>query len=172
MQPLRWVVCQPRSIASGVGAYRDQRRGAVPTKSSPTGPAEHDEGGSLSMKCQRHGFCMVVVVWPRILTPLLDSCASWNTARLRADGVLMFAADAPLRSNSSSSSKHPTLHRARRWTARARGDDDGQGDNGRDDIPAEVGKFLVDSLQRHFVWVVEVVGCGGWESSRVVGLGG
>lgn len=31
---------------SGVG------RGAVRTKSSPTGPAEHDEGGSLLTKCQ------------------------------------------------------------------------------------------------------------------------
>lgn len=160
MLPARRVACQARSIASGVGAYRVTRRGAVRTKSSPTGPAEHDEGGSLSMKCQHRDLCVgFELVWH----PLVSSAEMVrivDTARLRVDGVLLFAADAPLKAAAQQQQQTPHLA-ASDDGLRERRDND-QGDNGRDDIPAQVGKFLVDSLQRHFVWVVEVVDAGGW----------
>ena len=158
MLPPRSVACQARSIASGVGAYRGSGRGAVRTKSSPTGPAEHDEGGSLSTKCQHHGFCMSEV----FLFPLICSAKFVrivDTARLRVDVVLMFTADAPLRSRSSKQTPHLAAC-DEGW--REEREDEGQGIYGQDDIPAQVGEFLVDSLQRHFVWLLRLWMCGGW----------
>lgn len=81
MQPARWVACQARSIASGVGAYRGTGRGAVRTKSSPTGPAEHDEGGSLSIKCQHRGLCTNEVFWHPPVSSA-ETVRIVNTARL------------------------------------------------------------------------------------------
>lgn len=123
------------------------------------------------MKCQHHDFYIGRVAWPALVSSA-EFMRIVDTARLRVDGVLMLAADAPLRSSSSrsSSSKHPTLQCATMELGE-RGDD-GQGDDLRDDIPAQVGEFLVDSLQRHFVWVVEVVVDVEAGVLGVVGLGG
>lgn len=60
------------------------------------------------MKCQHHGFYIGVAVWPAPVSSAMF-VRIVDTARLRADGVLMFVADAPLRSDCCSSSKHPTL---------------------------------------------------------------
>lgn len=114
------------------------------------------------MKCQHRGSCVgFELVWP----PLVSSAEFVHivdTARLRVDGVL-FAADAPLKAAAAAAGQQQqTPHLAACDDGLRERQDNDQRENGRDDIPAQVCEFLVDSLQRHFVWVVEVVDVGGW----------
>ena len=129
------------------------KRGGVRTRSSPAGPAEQEEGGSLQTDR---------LAWrTRKKTNKIHRDCRRSPAMAVGLGAAVVnpAQPGPTMSGQSNAG---TLQASRRG-----GGASGRRAKGisREDIPAEVGEFLVNTLQRH-VWMCGIGGCQRSATSR------